>query len=205
MKAASRGKSYAAQTAYLEGEQEAHAKNKKNKAEAERLFLTAFLCETFPEAETFVDIAGGSGTLSYELNVEKWKKVILWEPRCVALTKIQAKIKNARRRALQSVDKRNSSSGSNSSNNVKNGGDSDSDSKNRDDNDNISSVQKWLRLENWMLVSKEEEEERLKEHEKRIWRTQILAMVKLILRIIDRITRRNTIGIRNWKLFEKKW
>ena len=167
MKAASRGKSYAAQTAYVEGEQEAHAKNKKNKAEAERLFAT-FLCETFPEAETFVDIAGGSGTLSYELNVEKWKKVILWEPRCVALTKIQAKIKNARRRALQSVDKRNSSSGSNSSSNVKNGGDSDSDSKNRDDNDNISSVQKWLRLENWMLVSKEEEEERLKEHEKRI-------------------------------------
>ena len=84
------------------------------------------------------------------------------------MTKIQAKIKNARRRALQSVDKRNSSSGSNSSSNVKNGGDSDSDSKNRDDNDNISSVQKWLRLENWMLVSKEEEEERLKEHEKRI-------------------------------------
>ena len=167
MKAASRGKSYAAQTAYVEGEQEAHAKNKKNKAEAERLFAM-FLCETFPEAETFVDIAGGSGTLSYELNVEKWKKVILWEPRCVALTKIQAKIKNARRRALQSVDKRNSSSGSNSSNNVKNGSDSDSDSKNRDDNDNTSSVQKWLRLENWMLVSKEEEEERLKEHEKRI-------------------------------------
>ena len=91
--ASKRGKSYAAQTAYVEGEQEAHAKNKKNKAEAERLFAT-FLCETFPEAETFVDVAGGSGTLSYELNVEKWKNVILWEPRCVALTKIQAKIKN---------------------------------------------------------------------------------------------------------------
>ena len=60
MKAASRGKSYATQTAYVEGEQEAHAKNKKNKAEAERLFAT-FLCETFPEAETFVDIAGGFG------------------------------------------------------------------------------------------------------------------------------------------------
>ena len=163
MKAASRGKSYAAQTAYVEGEQEAHAKNKKNKAEAERLFAT-FLCETFPEAETFVDIAGGSGTLSYELNVEKWKKVILWEPRCVALTKIQAKIKNARRRALQSVDSRNSSSSSSSDSDR----DSDSDNKHSYDDNNASSVQKWLRLENWMLVANEEEEERLKQHEKRV-------------------------------------
>ena len=88
MKAASRGKSYATQTAYVEGEQEAHAKNKKNKAEAERLFAT-FLCETFPEAETFVDIAGGSGTLSYELNVENGRKLYSGN-RGVSLTKIQA-------------------------------------------------------------------------------------------------------------------
>ena len=161
--ASKRGKSYAAQTAYVEGEQEAHAKNKKNKAEAERLFAT-FLCETFPEAETFVDVAGGSGTLSYELNVEKWKNVILWEPRCVALTKIQAKIKNARRRALQSVDSRNSSSSSSSDSDR----DSDSDNKHSYDDNNASSVQKWLRLENWMLVANEEEEERLKQHEKRV-------------------------------------
>ena len=123
----------------MEGEQEAHAKNKKNKAEAERLFAT-FLCETFPEAETFVDVAGGSGTLSYELNVEKWKNVILWEPRCVALTKIQAKIKNARRRALQSVDSRNSSSSSSDSDSDR---DSDSDNKHSYDDNNASSVQKW--------------------------------------------------------------
>jgi len=159
-KASKRGKSYAARTAYVEGEQEAHAKNKKNKAEAERLFAT-FLCDEFPEAETFVDVAGGSGTLSYELNVEKWKTVILWEPRCVALTKIQAKIKNARRRALQSVERRKSSGNS----------DNDSDSDNKQGSDNLketSSVQKWMRLENWMLVANEEEEERLKQHEKRV-------------------------------------
>jgi hypothetical protein len=159
-KASKRGKSYAARTAYVEGEQEAHAKNKKNKAEAERLFAT-FLCDEFPEAETFVDVAGGSGTLSYELNVEKWKTVILWEPRCVALTKIQAKIKNARRRALQSVERRKSSGNS----------DNDSDSNSKQGSDNrkeTSSVQKWMRLENWMLVANEEEEERLKQHEKRV-------------------------------------
>ena len=159
-KASKRGKSYAARTAYVEGEQEAHAKNKKNKAEAERLFAT-FLCDEFPEAETFVDVAGGSGTLSYELNVEKWKTVILWEPRCVALTKIQAKIKNARRRALQSVERRKSSGNSDN--------DSDNDSKQGSDNlKETSSVQKWMRLENWMLVANEEEEERLKQHEKRV-------------------------------------
>ena len=95
----------------------------------------------------------------------KWKNVIFWEPRCVALTKIQAKIKNARRRALQSVDSRNSSSSSSDSDSDR---DSDSDNKHSYDDNNASSVQKWLRLENWMLVANEEEEERLKQHEKRV-------------------------------------
>jgi hypothetical protein len=164
VKAAKRGKLYAKKTAYTgnendddddDDEQQHPTKNKLKKAEAERLFAT-FLCETFPNAKTFVDIAGGSGILSYELNIEKRRSVILWEPRSIALTKIQGKIKNARRRAWSS----SSSNSDRSEDKV--------DTGNININANADAIEKWIRLENWLLVAKEEEKERLRQHEKRV-------------------------------------
>jgi len=113
--------------------------NKEAKGVSDRIFAN-FCVETFGlkrdgrDSSLVADIAGGSGTLSFEFHVNHGVGCVLVEPRCVSLTPRQrAKWSNLRRRGARE----------------------DASAEARD---------AWLRSELWVECADEQKEARLKEH-----------------------------------------
>ena len=113
--------------------------NKESKAVSDRLFAE-WCVKTFnlSKRDLVADIAGGSGTLSFEFHVTHGIGAMLVEPRCVSLSPRQrATWNNLRRRGARP----DSASAARAS---------------------------WLRSELWVACAEEQREERLRMHTKRL-------------------------------------